>query len=289
MNDEFSQSREGDAMPAAEILRRADATIRSATACGALQAIRTSTDWIEDDGMRFPVRWIDALTEKPRRAPDADGVDPFLNPEQALRVGAAGPDHLILLNKYPVMPRHLLFVTRSFVPQTAPLEAADFASVAPLIAAAGGLSFYNAGEPAGASQPHRHLQWIPREDDAWLPLLAPLEQSAGRGERRCGRLPFDHELVPLADGALDPDALFRSYLALCQRHRIDCRAGRTPPYNLLITRRAMLIVARGVERCAGISINALGFAGSFFVSRPELTGEIRRRTPLAVLAAVARP
>jgi len=52
-------------------------------------------------------------------------------------------------------------------------------------------------------------------------------------------------------------ATYRELLARCPQ----------APYNLLATRRWMLVVPRRQERYEKISVNALGFAGSLFVTQ----------------------
>ncbi len=61
----------------------------------------------------------------------------------------------------------------------------------------------------------------------------------------------------------------------------------TRPYNLLITRRWMLLVPRSRENWRGVSINALGFAGSLLVRNRSELDELTRIGPLAVLRSVA--
>jgi len=59
------------------------------------------------------------------------------------------------------------------------------------------------------------------------------------------------------------------------------------PYNLLLTRRWMLLVPRSREHCESISVNALGFAGSLFVRNEEQRETVRRIGPMSLLRAVA--
>jgi ATP adenylyltransferase len=58
------------------------------------------------------------------------------------------------------------------------------------------------------------------------------------------------------------------------------------PYNLLATRRWMLVVPRRQERYESISVNALGFAGSLYVRNSAELALVRRAGPLNVLRAV---
>jgi ATP adenylyltransferase len=64
---------------------------------------------------------------------------------------------------------------------------------------------------------------------------------------------------------------------------------QSAPYNLLVTRDWLLLVPRCREEFAGISINALGFAGSLFVKDREQLATLRSRGPMAVLRAVTPP
>ena len=202
-----------------------------------------------------------------------------------------------------VLDHHLLIVTRRFVPQETLLDEADCTALSLAMADHAGLGFYNGGAVAGASQPHKHLQWVPlplAEPGPAVPI-APLLPSA----RRAGEvgiapgLPFRHAFV-----ALDPalatqprtfaETLHAGYRAALRAvgiaavHR-DGELWQSAPYNLLITREWLLLVPRRQESEAGISINALGFAGSLFVRDQAQCALLRRRGPLAVLRAVTLP
>jgi ATP adenylyltransferase len=61
----------------------------------------------------------------------------------------------------------------------------------------------------------------------------------------------------------------------------------TAPYNLLMTRRWILLVPRSQECFEGISINALGFAGAFLVKDEQQLATLRRFGPMAALHYVA--
>jgi ATP adenylyltransferase len=51
----------------------------------------------------------------------------------------------------------------------------------------------------------------------------------------------------------------------------------------------MLVVPRSAEFWEGISVNALGFAGSLFVRDMDQLETVRRRGPFAVLSGVGMP
>lgn len=280
----------------ADLLLRADRTIAAALAEGALQPIRTEQDWLEEAGLRFSVRWVSSLALKDRarvdtvtaRRPD---FNPFLPPEPALTVAELGASHCVVLNKFPVIERHLLIVTRHFEDQCAPLTAADFAALAGVVGAHGGLGFYNGGRIAGASQAHKHLQWIPSGAEGVARFLPPLEEGAALDNPA---LPWAHAVVAFgeadwADPASAGEAVRDAFHRACARLGMPCAATPMPPYNLLLTRAALVLVPRTQEKWKDVSINSLAWAGSLFVrDRAQIDG-LRARGPLAVLTAVGRP
>jgi ATP adenylyltransferase len=75
---------------------------------------------------------------------------------------------LLVLNKYPVIPNHFILATKTFKQQTDPLEQDDFEAAYACLKAyrENGeelFGFFNSGEASGASQPHRHIQFLPVE------------------------------------------------------------------------------------------------------------------------------
>ncbi|OGB94665.1 MAG: hypothetical protein A3H39_08465 [candidate division NC10 bacterium RIFCSPLOWO2_02_FULL_66_22] len=150
---------------------RIEATTEQALASGALQPIRADTAYLEEAGVRFVVHALSSLVRKdqaaaqPRNpeakkpAPSAP-FDPFAQPEPDLVVDPAFTGtHYLLLNKFNVMDRHLLIVTRAYEQQEALIGEADFDALTRCLLEIDGLGFYNAGRESGASQPHKHLQW----------------------------------------------------------------------------------------------------------------------------------
>jgi len=276
-----------------------DACISRATRSGALQTIRTERAIIEDAGIPFLVRWVSSLSVKDSARVAAAGhrdpdFNPFLPPEHDLTVGPVSDTHLAILNKYPVIERHLLLITRDFEDQRVPLGLADFSALASIVLSLGGLGFYNGGAEAGASQAHKHLQWVPDSPDsvsietftaALPPGLAPMSTACHPG------LSWKHAFVRLPADESSARDTGHSMLAAFRRGAaqvgIDPDADPMPPYNMLASRDWMLVLPRSRERYEHISVNALGFAGSLFVRRPCQIETIRRMGPLALLAEVA--
>ncbi|MBI3067635.1 MAG: phosphorylase [Betaproteobacteria bacterium] len=276
---------------------------RHALARGALAPIETAQEVIEDGGVRFVVRRVSSLAHKAEdrarreeRARPADLRSAAFPIEQELFVAEVSDTHVAVLNKFPVIPHHLLLVTRRYVDQEALPDEADFEALAACLREFDSLGFYNGGVEAGASQPHKHLQLVP------LPLgadrAAPVEAlfkalRAAPGIRRVPGLPFRHAFAwcePVRNGA--GTRLFRTFHSLFAAAglggtRRDGVLYQSAPYNMLIGRDWMLVVPRSRECFEGISINALGFAGSLFVKNEHELARVRRAGPMAVLAAVA--
>jgi len=268
---------------------------------GALAPIETRAETIRQAGIPFSIRVVSSLRRKDE-AREGDGrgrPEPFFPPDPDLLVGELTPTHRAVLNRFPVLAHHLLIVTRAPEPQGRPLDRADFDATARCLAEVDGLVFYNSGPEAGASQPHRHLQLLPfpvgngPEPTPIERALAPVLQDPGRAT-----LPaydFIHAAAPLPATAWQADepvrraaeAMALGYRALAGRTGLRLRPDdASSPYNLLVTRRWMLLVLRSRERFDGVSVNALGFAGSLLVKDEAGLETVRRHGPLAVLRAV---
>lgn len=132
-------------------------------------------------GVLWQIRTVPALLKKPKandapsqdqetkqeevKKPEQNKSDVFAPPYVPnLHVRDLGPDHVVLLNKFCVVPQHFLMVTREFASQDLPPSPATLSLAYRIVAAHRGstelLGFYNCGKTSGASQPHRHLQFV---------------------------------------------------------------------------------------------------------------------------------
>ena len=236
--------------------------------CGALQSIPTDFRILEEGGIRFVVRILTHLTAKERvtkeqgKKETLDGVsfNPFLPYEEDLFVCGISDTHLCLLNKFNVVDHHLLMVTRVFEEQDAPLGVADFEAICLCLSEIDGLVFYNGGEIAGASQRHKHLQLVPLPLAPGIPGI-PIEAVLKDGGpedvvETVPALRFAHAYVRLAaKPAASPRERARILRAHYEamRYAMGRHANPPLPYNLLITRRWMLLVPRSREKFASIS------------------------------------
>ncbi|MDR5857567.1 DUF4922 domain-containing protein [Caballeronia sp. LZ062] len=276
-----------------------------ALACGALRPFDTVQHVIEDAGVSFLVRQAANLARKDeaaklaaKSATDAASAwrDPFSPCEDVLRVGDIGERHFLLLNKFNVLPYHLLIVTAQFEPQESLLDTDDFAALFACVSEFDGLGFYNGGAIAGSSQPHKHMQMVRLPLDGCAAPIEPLIEAA-RGDAifRVPQLAFGHAAAWLGDASgITPQAAQRTYRAMLDAIGVEPLdvAGAThqsAPYNLLVTRRWMLAVPRSVPEVEGIAINALGFAGSLFVRDDAQRSIVETLGPMTLLARASRP
>jgi ATP adenylyltransferase len=284
-------------------------TTQQALGIGALLPVPTDHKFVEDSGIRFFVRILSSLQRKDEARQKeqeeyfASGwaVNPFLPYDKKLFVTDISETHVALLNKFNVVEYHLLIVTRHFEDQETLLTLRDLEALWACMSEYNGLGFYNGGEAAGASQPHKHLQMVP------LPLApegldVPIEPllAGVRFEDRLGIIPgfpflhvfawLEHDIVfsPL-DAAR---VTFELYAAMLSRVGLETPSAnvmkrQSAPYCLLMTRQWMLLVPRSREFFDSISINSLAFAGSLFVRNREQMNLLKRHGPMMVLKSVA--
>jgi len=273
-----------------ELLRQANGVAAEAKASGALVPLKTSlTHLMGEGGTSFELRHLLSATPKHLRAAGPK-PNPFLPWDQRLEVERIGDSHVVILNKYPVQSAHMLLITQTWQPQTGWLSLDDWRALALVDATTTGLWFFNSGPNAGASQPHRHLQLLPRA--AGEPICARQDWF-----RRCAADPtvladdplFRSSRVAPLTSPLTGETLHRIYLSLAGELGLGSPSNDSCPrgaYNLLLSRQWMAIVRRQTEGIRGFSVNALGFAGSLLSTDESDREWIQRSGPEALLRAV---
>ena len=233
------------------LLQKALDVAHQAKQKGILSPIDTNSTILEQEGIQFTVKVAaDWQRRKQKSHANVEKPNPFLPYETSLFVDDITTDHVCILNKFPVLQPHLLLITRHFEAQDALLTQANFNAAYQLMQRldGNGVLFYNAGPAAGASQAHRHLQWIPHAftDNGFDPC------------RHANLLAVDQYLSPIIDS--QPQSLYQLYRKGLQQ------LGWTPSraYNLLITKQWMWLIPRHSADWQRISLNSLAFIGSFF-------------------------
>ena len=276
-----------------DLLRKATEVAVAATASGALVPLETSLEHLNGEGgSRFELRHLLSATPKHLRA-EGPKPNPFLPWDRRLEVEQIGDSHVVILNKFPVQAGHMLLITQAWQPQTGWLSIDDWCALAQVNATTTGLWFFNSGPDAGASQPHRHLQLLPR--GALEPICARQDwfQSLAEGTTDLAGDPLLHScrVVPLNPNP-NGEVLHQIYLSLARDLELGTPAQDGQPrgaYNLLLSRDWMAMVRRRMEGIRGFSVNALGFAGSLLSTEASDRAWIERSGPEALLHAVVKP
>ena len=272
-------------MRAERYWQQAKAVSERAREVGALIPLETSQ--LQLKGVApFLLRRLDGL---PPRHLSREGPkpNPFLPWDSPLEIGQLGNSHALILNKYPVQACHLLLITRGWQPQTGWLAHSDWQAVAHVAADTGGLWFFNSGPMAGASQPHRHLQLLPRHPgEASCPLATLLMNQL---QEREPRWPWHYALSPRWDPLEGRDLLplYREHATLLGLGDPDGPGQPLHPYNLIFDDQWFLTVRRVREHCAGFSVNGLGFGGFLLCTAQSDLGWLEGHGPWCLLAEVA--
>jgi len=284
------------------------ATTERALRGGALVPLATNRAVLEDGGVRFSVRILASLQQKDEargqqqaQACAGKPVDPFLPTDPDLTVAEVSDTHVAVLNKFNVVEKHLLLVTRAFEDQEMLLTLADFAALLACLREYDALGFYNGGREAGASQPHKHLQLVPLPlAPGHLPVpIAPLLPAAPLATPvTAPALPFVHAFVRLGGHKVTAEQAasrtFALYSAMLRHAGMEAADTSRPqrqsmPYCFLVTREWMLLVPRTREFFEDISLNSLAFAGSLFVRNESQYARLRAAGPMHALRAVTVP
>ncbi|CAG8470959.1 6459_t:CDS:2 [Paraglomus occultum] len=285
---------------------------------GALFFIENTLLILPTDSVNYEVRYAPSLFKKPKAAllPEEDEprIDPFAPWEPDLFVQEYG-DYVVLLNKYCVVPHHLLIITKEFRLQTEPLYPKDLAAIWYCMShlSTPSLAFYNCGEMSGASQLHKHVQVIPlgiNSPPIETCIDAIIEKHPGSifdlsqwPFVHCGMFLDQEKMVPPSN----PDSsepcydLVGEYLAEVFHRLLDETISllreladgsisfKGLSYNFLMTKKWALMVPRRNENYHHISINSLGFAGMILVKREEDLEMVRNVGVLNILKEVAYP
>ena len=273
-------------------------TTELALKSGALKSIPTDLEVVEQAGVKFVVRILENINRKKDYQEKQDQLttktgkefNPFLPYEEDLFVTGISNTHVCILNKFNVVDYHLLIITRAFESQESLLTLEDFTAMWACLAEFEGLVFYNGGKLAGASQRHKHLQIVPfsETDIPISPLLkaAKLENDIGT----IPEFPFLHAFTTLNLGE-SAEVTLEKYHTLLRTVGIEPLENniQSAAYNLLITKKWMLIVPRKHEEFEAISINSLGFAGALLVKNQQQMQLLKNIQPINILTNVAFP
>ncbi|OJI97832.1 hypothetical protein ASPVEDRAFT_880212 [Aspergillus versicolor CBS 583.65] len=307
---------------------------------------QTHLEILRPGGTPYQLRYCPALANKPTGKPKADEgnnkkrFDPFENPSPDLLIThfpKENPTHFLVLNKFPVIPNHFILATTAWREQTDILEKEDLAAAYACVKAwsedsqTGGakprrlFAFFNSGYESGASQPHRHLQFLPvesmSEDDetgTWRPLIdtVPSQPASSESEfRRIPWLPLANFALPLPPNA-SAESLHEIYLSLYKAAAVaagvprnEVRSSTGPAavsYNLAMTESTMMIcprksvsavvevddaVRKDIHEAGVVELNGTLLGGTMMVKAEAEWSELRRGSDglMKVLSSIGYP
>ncbi|PPQ98785.1 hypothetical protein CVT24_003343, partial [Panaeolus cyanescens] len=246
-------------------------------------------------------------------------IDPFAPPYNPnlyigeLKDEETQEEFVILLNKFSVVAHHFLLVTKEFKSQASPLSPTELLQAYLFLSAARKLgkqyfAFYNCGDNSGASQPHKHIQFLPLDEDC--EDGPPIEVLAHKVNIEIPDKPFSITQLSYASHTFRfPPQLARAaveeqervmagaFLQLLDlaistiRHDPTYPVG-SPSYNVILTMDHLHVIPRKQEHHViegtdhKIAVNALGFAGMLLVKSDEELELVKKESPSKILRGV---
>ena len=211
-------------------------------------------------------------------------INPFNPWDKPLEIGKIGKYHQLILNKYPVQIGHILLITNKWMPQNGWLDINDWDAIKTVNSDTSGLWFFNSGPIAGASQPHRHIQLLRRDDNE---LICPRENWFLNFEKFKVNSRLSNSIIVRSfDFTNDVNDIYKLYLELSKNIGLgDPLIDNKPkkPYNLLICNKWIAIIKRASDKILGFSINGLGFAGYLLVTERSDTKYLKTNGPEILL------
>ncbi|AET37282.1 uncharacterized protein Ecym_1023 [Eremothecium cymbalariae DBVPG len=252
-----------------------------------------------DSRVEYLITYMPNSQDKPERNDLLlKNFDPFEKPDEPLTVlNSVNKDYTLLLNKYPVIPEHILLVTKKFEDQRSPLSPDDLLTAYQLLDKLDDedddkryVAFYNCGPNSGSSVDHKHLQLFKLPDNVTL-----FQDKLCKGENHFlpgsnmeplqeRNVSFCHFVIPLPDEMekVTKDLLAMTFIALLQRvltlfqnwenDKIDL----TISYNVMITKKWMCVVPRSkaVGETTPLGLNAIGYMGLLLVRAEDILNQL---------------
>ncbi|KIJ49601.1 hypothetical protein M422DRAFT_74641 [Sphaerobolus stellatus SS14] len=272
----------------------------------------------QDEYAKFEIRLCPALQQKPHsptleKKKDDPFAAPYIPKLFVAEAKAADEDFVVILNKYSVVPKHFLLITKAFKSQSSPLSPPELLQTYLLLLAAQKageryIAFFNCGRSSGASQPHKHIQFLPVDEDG--PPIEKLARSQvvekAAEPFSIGKLPYANFLYRLPEslrssseeGILNAlSEAFLQLLDLCissMRRSPDIQPG-PPSYNFILTLDHMHLIPRSKEEHIlaktgePLNVNSLGFAGMLLVKDEAELEALKEEGVTKILRNVGLP
>lgn len=243
--------------------------------------------------------------------PEVGLVDknPFADPEPQLTVVpifGEEKEFRIVLNKFPVVPAHFMLVTREFKSQNSPLSPSDLYAVYKVLnnlevndGKKKWFAFYNCGPQSGASQPHKHIQFMTLPEN-YTPFSEKLADSSPhfipdhtQEPLQDANLPFAHFLAKLPNAEeITEDVLAMAFVSLLQRviTVLKDHDANHISYNFIATTKYIMLVPRSKGKFNDmLGINSCGFMGLLLCKNSDQIALVKSKGPETILGSVGFP
>lgn len=264
------------------------------------------TETIDDTPYEFELTELHSLEKRPETGSVND--NPFLKPEIELTiVPSLDEDFRVVFNKFPVVPAHFMIVTKEFKSQNTPLSPPELNATFSLLrnlkandASKKWFAFYNCGPNSGASQPHKHIQFMTLPDGLtpFAENLASKSDYFIPNERQepiqDPNLPFAHFVAKLPEKAegLTSDVLAMTFVSLLQRACTVLRDNgcKEISYNFCATTEYMMVVPRASGKYKDVlGVNSCGTMGLFLCKNAQLVTLVKEAGPINILKELGFP
>lgn len=254
----------------------------------------------------FELTELHSLQKRPESGSIND--NPFAKPEPELTiVPSLHEDFRVVFNKFPVVPAHFMVVTKEFKSQNTPLSPSELVVTMELLKnlkendkEKKWFAFYNCGPESGASQPHKHIQFmtLPEEFTPYAESLAKTSPhfipNQFQEPLQDPNLPYAHFVARLPENTLEltEDLLAMTFVSLLQRACTVLRDNGCDhiSYNFCATTEYMMIVPRSSGKYKDIfGINSCGMMGLFLCKDAELVNVVKETGPLNILKELGFP
>ena len=262
---------------------------KKAVNCGAVIPLNTIKYKSSEKCCDFELRFLKSPIPKylieygPKR-------NPFIPWDTRLQIHSINDNHTLILNKYPVQIGHMLLITNRWKPQNGWLNEDDFEAILNVDNDTTGLWFFNSSKEAGASQPHRHFQLLPRHyNEKICPRYEWFCSLLNNTKDNYSEISHCISIRQRNNNNSGSSDLFSSYKSMINEMNlgeIDIFDKPLKPYNLLITSEWISLITRKTDKSNGFSINALGFAGYFLATKRSDVNTLIKFGPERILKDV---
>lgn len=264
---------------------------------------------IEKNSKPYQITLLETLEHRPEKGTKEN--NPFAKPEPELTIlDQYGNDNefKIIFNKFPVVPRHFMMITKEFKSQDTPLSPSELLAVYSILinlkkqdkSSDNWFAFFNCGPESGASQPHKHVQFLTLPEnytpnsEVIADTSAPFIPNTKQEPLQDGELLHAHFIARLPDNFhdLEEDDLTMYFTSLLQRTLTVLRQNNHNhiSYNFILTTKYMMLVPRSVGKYKDqLGINSCGVMGLILCKNKQLVDLVKTDGPDAVLLGVGFP